>query len=507
MDERRSSGAVLMGNEPLVGLLLDHSAHQLPKDLLRLLTKLYHALDTGKEKEIQSLLQNDLILNLQSISKLLLLDKPVRVGQAAVVQLFLDMGVDTEAKDEYKNTALCVASSNKHPSVVKLLLEHGANIEAKNRTGDSALHEASRNGDPSIVKLFLKHGANIEAKNSAKETALHVASRKGIVKLLLKHGANIEAKNIVGQTALHEASRNGDLSVVKLLLEYGANIEAKDDDECTALHIASTSGRLSVIELLLEHGASIETKALKGETVLHIAPLGLGPRANVVELLLEHGANSDVLNDNGVTPLMEAISSNNYAVATLLAQNGASLNTISNHKFSRRTALGTAIREKYEPMVRLLLQHGADMKLSDVHCGGLLHVAVCVGCRESMIKLLLDNGADLEALDSRGNTPLVTAVRKGMLSIVGTLLERGANPVGVWSALQEQNEEAENTSDVSEEDTNDMSEVSEEDTNDIYEVSEEDTDDISEVSREIFHEAVELVRQAELKLQPNHLSQ
>ena len=469
--------AVLMGNEPLVGLLLDHSAHQLPKALLILLTKLYYALDAGKEEEIQSLLQNELISNLQSISKLLLLDKPARVGQAAVVQLFLDMGADTEAKEHCANTALYVASSNKHPSVVKLLLEHGANVEAKDRHGYTALCKASSEGDPSVVKLLLEHGANVEAKDRHGYTALCKASSEGdpsVVKLLLEYGATIEVKNIYAENALHMASRNENPAVVKLLLEHGANIETKDGIGKTALHRASTFGCLSVVELLLEHGASIETKALNGENVLHAGSEGFDPKADVIiKLLLEHGANSDVLSDNGVTPLMEAISSNNYAVAKLLAENGASLNTVSNHQFSTKTALGTAIREKYEPMVRLLLQHGADMKLSDVHCGGLLHVAVRAGCRKSMIKLLLDNGADLEALDSRGYTPLVTAVRKGMLSIVGTLLERGANPVGVLSALQDQDKVLGPSTRVSEGD---------------------------------FEEVVELVRQAERKLQPDHLS-
>ena len=369
--------AVLAGNEPLVGLLLDQSAGQLPKTLLILLTKLYHALYMRKDEEIQNLLQHDLILQVRSMPTLLLLHSPAKSGQKVAVQFLLQMGAD------------------------------------------------------------------------------------------------VEAKNKKGKTALHLASKQGYLSVTELLLKYGAKIEAKTERGKTALHLASKKGFLSVAELLLEHSANTEAKTQKGETALHRAMSGCPAVGEVVQLLLEHGANTDVLDCDGQNLLTKAIYSDHYPIVEILLVHGVSPNTILTGAYSGLTALYIALHQPDDTMLRLLLHHGADMKLSDVHCGGLLHVAVDAGCRESMIKLLLDNGADLAALDSRGYTPLVTAVQKGMVSIVGTLLERGANPVGVLSALQDQDEVSGPSTRVSEGD---------------------------------FEKVVELVRQAERKLQSHHLS-
>ena len=367
--------AVLAGNEPLVGLLLDRCADQLPEAPLILLTKLYHALYTGKEEEIQNLLQDDLILQVRFIPTLLLLHKPAKRGQKAVVQF------------------------------------------------------------------------------------------------LLKMGANIEAKNKKGKTALHLASKHGHLSVTELLLQNGANIEAKTDRGKTALHFASKKGFLSVIELLLEHHANTEAKTEKGETALHRAMSGCPAVGEVIELLLKRGANTDVLDCDGENLLTKAIYSDHYPIAQILLVNGVSPNTILKGAYSGFTALYIALQKPDETMLQLLLSHGADVKLADIHFGGLLHEAVIARCREAKIKLLLDHGANLEALDSRGYTPLTAAVRQGLGWMVSVLLRTGANPVVVLSTLQDQNAESRAFPGVSEED---------------------------------FEEAVELVRQAQRKVRPIH---
>ncbi|KAM4063790.1 ankyrin repeat domain-containing protein [Hirsutella rhossiliensis] len=58
---------------------------------------------------------------------------------------------------------------------------------------------------------------------------------------------------------------------------------------------------------------------------------------------------------------------------------------------------------------------------------GALHVAVCGG-NEDMVRLLLDHGADIAKRDSRGNTALHVAAAMGSEIVVKLLLRKTADP-------------------------------------------------------------------------------
>src|SRR3990172_7002381 len=59
----------------------------------------------------------------------------VKSGDHAAVRLFLDAGINPDAKYQDGTTALMVASRSGSAPVVKALLDHGANAGATNRDG------------------------------------------------------------------------------------------------------------------------------------------------------------------------------------------------------------------------------------------------------------------------------------------------------------------------------------------------------------------------------------
>ncbi|KAM0794815.1 ankyrin repeat-containing domain protein [Usnea florida] len=94
----------------------------------------------------------------------------------------------------------------------------------------------------------------------------------------------------------------------------------------------------------------------------------------------------------------------------------------------QRTALVHATKKGNEPVVRLLLENGANPE-----CKSYLHdhetaltVAAFSGSL-SISQLLLENGADIESSNMDGETSLIIAVRQGHQSVVQLLLEKGAN--------------------------------------------------------------------------------
>lgn len=92
--------AVLIGHESLLNTLLVHSdVCSTEKDLMVLLTNIYYLVRTNADNEVQTLLQNESSLQLRRLKHLLLPYVPTNRGFAMIVQYFLTMGADIEARE------------------------------------------------------------------------------------------------------------------------------------------------------------------------------------------------------------------------------------------------------------------------------------------------------------------------------------------------------------------------------------------------------------------------
>ena len=86
-------------------------------------------------------------------------------GNARMVNLLLEKGIDVNITDDYDytNTALSTAVINAKYDVVELLIEKGADINKENNNGDTPLIHAIRFEDYDMVQLLLEHpDINIE---------------------------------------------------------------------------------------------------------------------------------------------------------------------------------------------------------------------------------------------------------------------------------------------------------------------------------------------------------
>lgn len=104
------------------------------------------------------------------------------------------------------------------------------------------------------------------------------------------------------------------------------------------------------------------------------------------------------------------------------------IHEITEEKATRESAassLRQAIFMQNKAFIKALIKKGVDIEKSG---DPLYHAITFPG--EEITRLLLDLGANFEALDSFGNTPLITAVARGETAIVRLLLERGAHPDG-----------------------------------------------------------------------------
>lgn len=166
---------------------------------------------------------------------------------------------------------------------------------------------------------------------------------------------------------------------------------------------------------------------LCGSSILELA-VSSG-NAELVSALLLAGANPNSFQSPNDIPLVAAIRSRKPArteVVRLLIQHGADVNAPG---VLDASALHAAVAESSAELVELLLKNGADINihLDADECTPLFCAALWE--KEEMVKLLLAHGADHQLRNATTSTaPLDEAIRNGNVTILSMLLGAGANP-------------------------------------------------------------------------------
>ncbi|OGV74068.1 MAG: hypothetical protein A3K19_04585 [Lentisphaerae bacterium RIFOXYB12_FULL_65_16] len=163
------------------------------------------------------------------------------------------------------------------------------------------------------------------------------------------------------------------------------------------------------------------------------------------QALLRQGATPSYETSTGFTPLPCAIYRGSLPMVRLLVQNGADI-----HK---EKALGAAVDSGHMDIVQYLIERGGDIREKNVRGESLLqvalrsrnkneeiirllkergggvdlHTAVEAGDLEAIRRLVKD-GADINAANKKGQTPLDVAVETNRAETCRLLLELGADP-------------------------------------------------------------------------------
>jgi serine/threonine-protein phosphatase 6 regulatory ankyrin repeat subunit B len=136
---------------------------------------------------------------------------------------------------------------------------------------------------------------------------------------------------------------------------------------------------------------------------------------------------------SGPTPLMEAVSADSEKLVRLLLQHGAEVNARDK---DGSTALNFAAYEANPKMVALLLEKGAkpDNPGGRAALDGFLFFRSTekqIQAETACVQLLLDAGAAHSPTNKFGATPLMNAAAYGRTAVARMLLDRGADPRAV----------------------------------------------------------------------------
>lgn len=208
-------------------------------------------------------------------------------------------------------------------------------------------------------------------------------------------------------------------SIIVFALCAAAGVGA---EEKSPLFVAAAADNAAEIERLIVSGEADANKADKrGSTPLHVAA-GLD-NSDAVSALIKNGADTEIVNNSGLTPLLQAVMNGGFWAMNALLRGGGKVNYAQ--EGSLRTALHFAAvaGESYETTVYDLVYYGAEVNVADKDGNTPLHLAARYGILHVAVGLI-NRGADLNIRNSSGRTPLQVAIHhRGKKDVMAIFLK------------------------------------------------------------------------------------
>ena len=362
----------------------------------------------------------------------------------------LAAGADAKAANRYGVTPLSLACTKGNADLVELLLAAGADPNKALRGGETPLMTAARTGKLAPVKALLARGADVNTKESRGQTAIMWAAAEGhaeVAQALLAAGAEFREPLPSGFTPLLFAAREGHPEVARVLLKAGADVNEAAQPKrggaravrrgTSALIMAVENGHFELALELVKAGADPNDQRC-GFAPLHVIswvrkpnrgdgedgdppPRGSGTMSSLVFVreLVARGADVNLRLKRGASG--RGILSNVGATPFLMAANTADV-----------------------PLMRTLVELGADPRITNAENSTPLMAAAGVGCRApgeeagteeevlEALALLLELGGDVNAVDDNGETAMHGAAYKSLPKAVQFLTDHGAK-IEVWN--------------------------------------------------------------------------
>ncbi|XP_067124218.1 uncharacterized protein [Centruroides vittatus] len=196
-----------------------------------------------------------------------------------------------------------------------------------------------------------------------------------------------------GKTAVHYCAENSSLSCAYQVLSIEKSlVNAQDNDGYSPLHLAVISGNKVMARFLLRMGADVDAVDNEKHTCVHWATVCADVES--LEILIDAGAKISTSDIHGAHPI--------HYVAQMSGR----------YNPNRRAALG---------VLRLLLQHGAQVDCRDQEGRQPLLWAACSGSSDAILSII-SAGGSIDAKDNDGLSALHYAASRGHTDCVDVLI-------------------------------------------------------------------------------------
>jgi len=319
---------------------------------------------------------------------------------------------------------MCAAESG-DTGTLQLLLDRDPSLARGQYWYTQPIHFAVRSGHLHAVALLLAAGADPEWNSFHDCSLIEMASERGYddIARMLENRRDAMGRVPPGvDLPIHEAAQKNDVERLRTLLDSDPSLIDRGDRSGRApLHRAVIASARKAVELLLDRGANIHaclslsrggpagwwTSAVQPIDLAIWGANNLAPSRGdfkTAELLIGRGAAYDLT--------VAAAFGDIHRVTSLLDDDPA---CISEMRANGRRPLTAAVEFSRHPVVRLLLDRGADPTWheSGAERGGALRIAVNGQGDRALVEMLLAHGADPNAeIDSGGSA--VSAASPGL---------------------------------------------------------------------------------------------
>ena len=326
------------------------------------------------------------------LSKYLRLDKTRSQAFLRAATALLDAGADPNtgftAKDEYGDfeTALYGAAGvAHHADLTRLLLARGADPN-----DNETFYHAPETYENDALKVLVESG-KMHPDNLAgmllRKADWH--DYEGI-KYLLEHGADPNRITIWGYTALHQTLRRDNaFRNIELMLEHGADPAIKTVTKVRALFTPDLAPR---------SGLAIAAHRGRGDVLEAMERRGIAMDFSGVDRPIAACARNGAAALRAITELQPQL------VQELLAEGGRLLAEFAGNNNDE------GVRMLLDLGVPVDAQYGGDPYFDIAKDSTALHVAAWKAWPKT-VQLLIERGAPVNALDAKGRTPLMLAVK------------------------------------------------------------------------------------------------
>jgi ankyrin repeat protein len=343
-------------------------------------------------------------------SRYLRLDASKSEGFTNAARVLLEAGANPNSgffershqpSPEWESVLYGAAGLAHHPGVTKLLLDFGGDPN-----DNETPYHVPETYDNGATKVLIESGKLNE--NSLTTILLRKADWHDYegAKLLLENGADPNRMTQWHHSAFqHAIKRDNALANINLMLDHGADPTLRNRaDGRTGVMMAARRGRKDVLESIEMRGFSIQLEGVEG--------LILACAVNDTEKI-KRGEAGDV--------------------KVLVAQGGALLAEFSGNGNAQ------GVRNLLKLGIPVDARYSGDGYFGIAHLSTALHVAAWKAYPEA-VKALIEAGADVNAIDMKGESPLILAVRACVDSYwtrrrspdsVKALLDAGARVAGV----------------------------------------------------------------------------
>lgn len=243
-----------------------------------------------------------------------------------------------------------------------------------------------------------------------------------VVKFLESKKAKLLEKNKEGKTPFHYAAMNNHVDVMEFIWKETHKdkdpVFIKDNDDNMPIVDAISNYAVNAVEFCLSKNCRINTKDKSGKSQLHRAAAAGDVKA--IRILLKFGADINEV-ENNETPITVAINNEQWEVVKLLKNmkaNFSSSNSLS--------GMHRAVQEDNVERFEMLRQLGFNV--NEKGAAGKTPLMVAIEKQQQrFVSYLLDCNIDVNAVDDKGRTSLIYAVKFGNAEATEKLIDKGSN--------------------------------------------------------------------------------